>query len=131
MQFKQFPLKVRYFTLRCSLHFFKNESNLGYELNRHGVIQNMDFLQDDRIQWIRQKVALALGVPTQCFNEHFTETLERATAARLAREQMLEYLSAKRSAGSTLFFSSNSWTEIIEGVDIKIELINLEFNKLD
>lgn len=75
----------------------------------------MDFLQDDRIQWIRQKVVIALDITVDCFNDHFTEKLERARSAGLAREQLQEFLSDSCGAGSTIFFSGYSWTENVEG----------------
>jgi hypothetical protein len=42
----------------------------------------MDILSDDRVEWIRQKVVLALDISIiGCFfNEYYTETLERARA---------------------------------------------------
>ena len=73
-----------------------------------------DILQDDRVQWIRQKVVLALEITTEAFDDHFKETLERARSAGLAREDLLRYLSDKSGAGSALFFSANSWAEDIE-----------------
>lgn len=75
----------------------------------------MDILQDDRVQWIRQKVVLALDLTVDTFNEYFQETLERARSAGIAREQLLEYLSDKSGAGTTLFFSGYSWSENVEG----------------
>jgi hypothetical protein len=75
----------------------------------------MEFLQDDRIQWIRQKVVMALDITVESFNDYFIESLERARSAGLAREQFLDFLGDKSGAGATLFFSGNSWTEDIEG----------------
>ena len=74
----------------------------------------MDFLQDDRVQWIRQKTTLALDISVECFNEYFIETLERARSAGIAKESVLEFLSDRCAAGSALFFSSKTWTETIE-----------------
>jgi hypothetical protein len=73
------------------------------------------FLQDDRVQWLRQKTTLALDISIDCFNEYFMETLERARKAGIAREKVLEFFSDKCGAGSTLFFSARAWTESIEG----------------
>jgi hypothetical protein len=75
----------------------------------------MDILSDDRVQWIRQKVVLALDISIECFNEYFTETLERARAAGIAKEELMRYLSERCGTGSALFFASHSWTEQIEG----------------
>lgn len=75
----------------------------------------MDILSDDRVQWLRQKVVLALDISLDCFNEHFTETLERARSAGLAREQIANFLSDNCGAGTALFFASDAWTEQIEG----------------
>lgn len=75
----------------------------------------MDVLHDDRVQWIRQKVVLALDITVEAFNEYFTESLARARSAGAAREQLLQFLSDKSGAGTTLFFSGYSWNENIEG----------------
>lgn len=75
-------------------------------------------LNDDRVKWIRQRVALSLEIPTQTFDDYFTETLERARSAGLAREQLTSYLSGTHGAGSALFFSANAWTEDIESMQI-------------
>lgn len=72
-------------------------------------------LQDDRVKWIRQRVILSLEIDTEAFDEYFTESLERARSAGLAREQIEEYLSAQHGAGAALFFSSHTWEEEIEG----------------
>lgn len=74
------------------------------------------FFQDDRVQWIRQKTALALDISLECFNEYYTETLERARSAGVGREKFLEFLSDRCGPGSSLFFSSRQWTENIEGM---------------
>lgn len=67
------------------------------------------------MRWIRQKVVLALEVSPESFDEHFTDSLERARSAGIAREQLLDYLSDKHGQGSAVFFSANSWAEDIEG----------------
>lgn len=73
------------------------------------------FIQDDRVQWLRQKATLALDISVECFNDYFTETLERARTAGVGREKVLEFLSDRCGAGSALFFSSRGWSENIEG----------------
>jgi hypothetical protein len=75
----------------------------------------MNLFDDDRVKWIRQKVVLALDISIDSFDAHFIETLERARAAGVAREELLSFLSSKNSAGNSLFFSSNSWTEDVVG----------------
>ena len=75
-----------------------------------------DILQDDRVKWLRQKVVLSLSISTDAFDEYFTETLERARSAGIARETLKEFLGSKQTAGSSLFFSSNSWKEDVEGL---------------
>ncbi len=80
----------------------------------------MDILQDDRVQWIRQKTVLALDISIDCFNNYFIETLERARSAGLARENLADFLSDRCGAGSALFFSSKSWSEDIEGKNFQI-----------
>jgi hypothetical protein len=72
-------------------------------------------LQDDRVKWIRQKVVLALEISTSAFDEHFTDSLERARSAGVSRELLEQYLSDEHGAGSALFFSANSWVEDNEG----------------
>lgn len=74
-----------------------------------------NILQDDRVKWIRQKVVMALEITAEAFDDHFTETLERARSAGVAREQIVQYLSDKSGTGTALFFSANSWAEDIEG----------------
>lgn len=81
------------------------------------------FINDDRVQWLRQKTTLALDITVECFNEHFTETLERARSAGVARETIMEFLGEKCGAGSALFFSARNWTENIEGRDHLISTI--------
>ncbi len=79
----------------------------------------MDILSDDRVQWIRQKVVLALDISVECFNEHYTETLERARSAGIAREQLKTYLSDKCGSGTAIFFASHHWTEQQESKKIE------------
>eukprot|EP01040_Poterioochromonas_malhamensis_P005875 gene5875-6317_t len=82
------------------------------------------FIQDDRVQWLRQKATLALDISVECFNDYFTETLERARTAGVGREKVLEFLSDRCGAGSALFFSSRGWSENIEveeEVEVEVE----------
>ena len=93
-----------------------------------------DIFQDSRFKWIRQKVVLALEMPTTSFDDYFTDTLERARSAGKAREQMKDYFSANHCTGSALFFSCIKSTEEIEGMFdlvllffcISIILVNVE-----
>ena len=78
-------------------------------------MSNSEILNDDRFKWIRQKVVLALDITLESFDEYFTETMERARSAGIAREIVAEYLSSNHGSGSALFFSSNTWTEEKEG----------------
>lgn len=73
-------------------------------------------LQDERVKWLRSRVALALDVPTETFDDYFVDSLERARSAGIARENMEQFLSKKHGNGSTLFFSCNKWMEEIEGM---------------
>jgi len=75
----------------------------------------MNILQDDRIQWIRQKTVLALDITIECFNEYFIESLERARSAGIARDNISDFVSDRCGAGSGLFFSNRTWTEENEG----------------
>lgn len=75
-------------------------------------------MQDDRAKWIRQRVVLTLDISLEAFDEYFTDSLERARSAGIARETLAEYLSSKHGMGTTLFFSSHKWTEEIEGTSI-------------
>ena len=68
-------------------------------------------LSDPRVQWMRQRVVLSLDITTQSFDEYFTDSLERARSAGIAREKIIEFLSEKHSAGSSLFFSVEKWEE--------------------
>ena len=52
----------------------------------------MNILQDDRIQWIRQKTVLALDITIECFNEYFIESLERARSAGITLLILLKVL---------------------------------------
>lgn len=71
-------------------------------------------LEDERVLWIRQRVVLALDIPIETFNEHFTDSLERARSAGIARENITDYFSSKNGNGSALFFSCKKWTEEVE-----------------
>ena len=66
-----------------------------------------DFVTSDaRVAWVRQRVALSLDIPTETFDEYFTESLERARSAGIAKEEILTWLSDKHTAGSSLFFAA-------------------------
>ena len=78
-------------------------------------MSNSEILNDDRFKWIRQKVVLALDITLEAFDEYFTESLERARSAGVAREIVAQYLSNNHGSGSALFFSSNTWNEEKEG----------------
>jgi hypothetical protein len=71
-------------------------------------------MNDERVRWIRQRVVLSLELQAEAFDEYFTDSLERARSAGLARGQLEEFLSNKHGAGSALFFASQKWTEAIE-----------------
>ena len=64
-------------------------------------------LQDDRVLWIRQKVALAFEISPSAFDNKMEDPM--------ARGQLMEYLSSKCGSGSAIFFAANSWAEDIEG----------------
>jgi hypothetical protein len=74
----------------------------------------MNILEDDRVQWLRQRVVLALDLKPEFFDEYFIETLERARSSGIARETLEKYLSSECGAGTALFFSAHQWTEDIE-----------------
>lgn len=76
----------------------------------------MSFLEDERIRWIRQRVVLALDIPSESFDEYFKDSLERARSAGAAREQLSSYLTSKHSTGSAVFFSARKWKEDVEGI---------------
>ena len=61
-------------------------------------------LQDDRVKWMRQRVVMALEIPTESFDNHLVESAETA--------KMLEdFMTSNYSTGSALFFSCNKWVE--------------------
>ena len=74
------------------------------------------FAEDDRVQWIRQRVALALNLSPAAFDEYFADSLDRARSAGIARETIFDYLNNKDGNGSVLFFSCNKWFDEIEGM---------------
>jgi hypothetical protein len=74
-------------------------------------------LDDDRVKWIRQRVALTLDIPLETFDAHFADSLERARSAGVARETIHSYLSSSHGTGSALCFASKKWVEDIEGED--------------
>jgi dynein heavy chain len=73
-------------------------------------------LNDPRVGWIRQRVVISLGITPESFDAYFTDSLERARSASIAREEIITFLSDKYSSGSTLFFSA-----IKQEVDKEIE----------
>lgn len=79
-----------------------------------------NMLQDERVKWIRQRVVIALDIPVEAFDTHFTDSLERARSAGLAREALTDFLTSKHSCGSTLFFAHERWTEEIEGMLLSV-----------
>jgi dynein heavy chain len=69
-------------------------------------------------------VALSLDIPTETFDEYFTESLERARSAGIAKEEILAWLSDKHTAGSSLFFAATRKEfekEIEEEVEVEDE----------
>ena len=73
-------------------------------------------LQDERFKWIRQRVVLSLEIPTAVFDEYFTDSLERARSAGIARETAADYLSKNHGTGSALFFACSKTSEEVEGI---------------
>ena len=74
-------------------------------------------LQDDRVKWIRQRVVIALEIPSGSFDGHFSGSAERA-------KEMSDFMTAKYSTGSAMFFSCNKWTEeveVVEEVEVDVE----------
>lgn len=74
-------------------------------------------LKDDRVKWIRQRVVMALEIPTESFDSHFTESAEGA-------KNLSHFMSSKYSTGSAMFFSCNKWVEeveIEEEVEVDVE----------
>lgn len=67
------------------------------------------------MQWIRQRVCITHSITTDKFDEYFTDSLERARSAGIARESLLEYLSEKHGAGAAVFFSCEKFVEDYEG----------------
>jgi hypothetical protein len=82
-----------------------------------------NILQDDRVKWLRQRVVLSLEISTDSFDEYFTDSLERARSAGIARDQLFEYLSKKNGAGTSIFFSSNTWNEDVESIKYLLKFI--------
>ena len=83
-----------------------------------------DVLNDPRVAWIRQRVVISLEIPTESFDEYFTESLERARSAGLAKEEILAWLSDTHTAGSSLFFAATKKEvdrEIEEEVEVEDE----------
>jgi hypothetical protein len=62
-----------------------------------------------------QRVCITHSITTDKFDEYFTDSLERARSAGIARESLLEYLSEKHGAGAAVFFSCEKFVEDYEG----------------
>ena len=79
-------------------------------------------LQDERVQWLRQKVVMAFDMPTTAFDEYFTESLSRAKAAQEAQVLIKQFLSDKYGSGNAIFFSSKVSSEtIITEIDVEVD----------
>ena len=52
-------------------------------------------LNDPRVCWIRQRVVISLGITPESFDAYFTDSLERARSAGIAREEIITFLSDK------------------------------------
>jgi hypothetical protein len=76
-----------------------------------------NLLNDDRVRWIRQRVVMSLEIPVESFDRYFTDSLDRARSASLARENFKAFLSKSHGCGSTIFFSCNKWVEDVEGTN--------------
>lgn len=87
-------------------------------------------LQDERIQWIRQRVVISLEIPVESFNDHFTDSLERARSAGLARVALTDFLTKKHNCGSTLFFASEKWTEEVESMYLVVFVVHMGYSNL-
>ena len=74
-----------------------------------------EFFNDDRVQWIRQRICITHGITTDVFDEYFTESLARARSAGLARETLNDYLSDKHGSGAAVFFAVEKFIEDYEG----------------
>ena len=82
-------------------------------------------VDDERFKWLRQRVVMALDVPTQTFDDFFTDSLERAMSAGVNRQNITDYLSSKHGNGSILFFACQKWTEEIT-VEYEVEADSVE-----
>ena len=70
-------------------------------------MSGVHILQDDRVLWMRQRVAMALELPTESFDSHLMQSEEMA--------QMLgDFMTANYSTGSAIFFSCDKWVEDVE-----------------
>ena len=70
-------------------------------------MSGVHILQDDRVLWMRQRVAMALELPTESFDSHLMQSEEMA--------QMLgDFMTANYSTGSAIFFSCDKWVEEVE-----------------
>ena len=72
-------------------------------------------LEDDRVQWLRQRVVLSLDISPESFDDHFKESIDNFKAAEQAKTDLSSFLSSENGAGTSLFFSSQTWTEDITG----------------
>ena len=79
-----------------------------------------DALGDVRVQWIRQRVMISLGIDQKCFDDYFTESLERARSAGIAKEEIMAFLSEKYTAGTSLFFTATK-QEVEKVVEEEVE----------
>jgi len=72
-------------------------------------------LRDERVRWMRQRVTLALDMPSESFDEYFVKS---ADSAKVLEGYITD---PKYTAGTTLFFSCNKWTEDVE-VEEEVEV---------
>ncbi len=84
-------------------------------------------LTDERVLWLRQKVAIALDIQLEQFDAYFIDSLERASSAHIARETLFEFLTDKYGCGSTIFFAVKKWVEEYEGINLYDDLYS-QFN---
>jgi hypothetical protein len=75
-----------------------------------------DLFRDPRFGFLRQRVLIALEMGPEHFDAYFTDSLERARSAGLAREQVKSYFSKVHGIGSSLFFSCQKSFEEVEGM---------------
>lgn len=88
------------------------------------AVSQEGFLSDNRVQWLRQRISLALDLSGSVFDDFFTESLERARSAGIARMEIASFLGKGYGAGSSLFFSAIRDVEdkeIEEDQEIEVE----------